>query len=97
MYTVILFHSNSCPRCPAAIELVNSFEGINVKMFNVGEGDGLGEAAWYGAVKSVPTVIVEKNDIIVARLTEGAVNRDKLRGILTEWNEPKDQPATSIS
>jgi glutaredoxin len=53
--TVKLFVKQDCPRCPAAKRACEGLDGLEV--YDVGEVDGLAEAAYYG-VLSTPSVIV---------------------------------------
>jgi len=50
-----LFVKQDCPRCPAAKHAVDGIEGVEV--YDVGEMDGLAEAAFCG-VMATPTVLV---------------------------------------
>jgi hypothetical protein len=50
-----LFVKDDCPRCPAAKRACEGLVGVEV--FDVGEMDGLAEAAFHG-VLATPTVLV---------------------------------------
>ncbi len=66
---VKLFYKETCPRCPAAKELVK--EKKDVQYFDIEEVNGLSEATYYG-VMSTPSIIVEddSNNLIKAWLGE---------------------------
>lgn len=49
-----LFVKDDCPRCPAA---KHACEGLDVEVYDVGDMDGLAEAAFHG-VLATPTVLV---------------------------------------
>lgn len=50
-----LFVKDNCPRCPAAKHACDGLEGVEV--YDVGEMDGLAEAAFHG-VMATPTILV---------------------------------------
>lgn len=50
-----LFVKDNCPRCPAAKHVCAGIDGVEV--YDVGQVDGLAEAAFHG-VLSTPTVLV---------------------------------------
>lgn len=49
-----LFVKDNCPRCPAA---KRACDGLDVEVYDVGDMDGLAEAAFHG-VLATPTVLV---------------------------------------
>ena len=71
--TVKIFVSDDCPKCPAAKELYSSLASsenirgqVNVKQYNVGDTEGLTEAAMH-MVMSTPTILVlDKMDRLIA-------------------------------
>lgn len=50
-----LFVKDNCPRCPAAKHACDGIDGV--EMYDVGDVDGLAEAAFHG-VMATPTVLV---------------------------------------
>ena len=52
---VKLFVKDNCPRCPAAKRACEGIDGLEV--FDIGDIDGLAEAAFHG-VLATPTVLV---------------------------------------
>lgn len=50
-----LFVKDNCPRCPAAKNACDGLDGVET--YDVGEVDGLAEAAFHG-VMATPTVLV---------------------------------------
>jgi hypothetical protein len=52
---VKLFIKDDCPKCPAAKHACENVDGVEV--FDVGDIDGLAEAAFHG-VLATPTVLV---------------------------------------
>ena len=53
-----LFWSENCPKCPQAKDTVSDFG--EVEYYNVGESDGLAEAAFYGVMSTPSIILVNK-------------------------------------
>lgn len=57
--TVKFFWKEDCPKCPSAKEVVSTLD--DVEFYNLGEPDGLAEAAFY-SIMATPSVVISKPD-----------------------------------
>jgi glutaredoxin len=68
MKKVLIFTSNTCPRCPAAKDLAARLErrGISVTSYDVGTAEGLAEAAFHRVLAAPAILIIEEETVIAA-------------------------------
>lgn len=52
---IMLFVKDDCPRCPAAMKVLEDFDGVLV--YNIDEMDGLAEASFH-SVLATPSILV---------------------------------------
>ena len=66
MKTVLLFTSNTCPRCPAANNLGVRLKerGVLVTAHDVGAAEGLAEAAFYHVLTTPAILVIEEETVI---------------------------------
>lgn len=65
---VKIFWRPGCPKCPAAKELGKKLidEGVNVKIYNLEDIDGLSEGTLFGVMSTPTTIIVDNKNKEVA-------------------------------
>ena len=68
MKKVLIFTSNTCPRCSTAKELGARLEqgGVLVTSYDVGTAEGLAEAAFYHVLATPAILIIEQETVIAA-------------------------------
>ena len=65
---VKLFTQESCPKCPAAKEVISEIkkDGISVKEYDVkGDPDAMSEAAFHEVMSTPTIIVVDENDVEV--------------------------------
>jgi glutaredoxin len=68
MKKVLIFTSNTCPRCPEAKDLGARLEqrGVLVTAHDVGTAEGLAEAAFYHVLATPAILIIQQETVIAA-------------------------------
>ena len=68
MKKVLIFTSNTCPRCPGAKDLGARLEqrDVLVTAHDVGTAEGLAEAAFYHVLATPAILIIEQETVIAA-------------------------------
>lgn len=77
---VKLFVKDNCPRCPAAKHACEGVEPIDV--YDVGDVDGLAEAAFYGVLATPTVLVLDADGREVASWRGEAPERAQLRELL---------------
>lgn len=75
-----LFVKEDCPRCPAAKNALRDFDGLEV--FDVGEVDGLAEAAFYSVLATPSCIVVDANGNELASWRGEVPDRDAIRELV---------------
>jgi len=78
---VKLFVKDECPRCPAAKQVCEGFERVEV--FDVTSADGLAEASFYSVLSTPAVLVIDSDGAEVAGWRGEAPDRSTLTSILT--------------
>lgn len=77
---VKLFVKDNCPRCPAA---KHACEGLDsVQVYDVGDVDGLAEAAFFGVLATPTILVMDAGGNEVASWRGDAPSRSELRDLV---------------
>ena len=68
MKTVLLFTSNTCPRCPGLKDLGARLKhkGVLVTAHDIGAAEGLAEAAFYRVLATPAILVIEEETVVAA-------------------------------
>ncbi len=77
-----LFVKDNCPRCPAAKHACEGLEAVEV--YDVGDVDGLAEAAYHGVLSTPTILVVNSNGDEVAAWRGEAPDRRELHAAMAQ-------------
>lgn len=77
---VKLFVKQDCPRCPAAKHAVEGLDGVEV--YDVGDVEGLAEAAFFNVMSTPTILVVDANGAEVAGWRGEAPEPARLRAFV---------------
>ncbi len=78
-----LFTQQSCPRCPAAKEVVRKIENkVKVENYDIKTEDGLAEALNYNIMATPSIIITDMNNEIIAEWHGEAPSLDAINQVL---------------
>lgn len=75
-----LFVKQDCPRCPAAKHAVDGLNGVEI--YDVGDVDGLAEAAYFNVLSTPTVLVVDASGREVAAWRGEAPERASLRAVV---------------
>ena len=75
-----LFVKKDCPRCPAAKHAVSELPDVEV--YDVGEVDGLAEAAFCGVLATPTVLVLDENGTEIAAWRGEAPDRARLHELV---------------
>lgn len=78
-----LFTQPTCPKCPAAKELVKKIEHkVNVEQHDIQTEDGLAEALEYGIMSTPSIVIIDNDDDVLGEWRSEVPSLEELNKII---------------
>ena len=75
-----VFVKQDCPKCPAAKRAVEGFDGV--ELYDVGQVDGLAEAAFFNVMSTPTVLVVDAGGAEVAAWRGAAPERASLMDLL---------------
>ena len=75
-----VFVKQDCPKCPAAKHAVEGFDGV--EYFDLGEVDGLAEAAFFGVMSTPTVLVVDSSGVEVAAWRGSVPEPGRIRAVL---------------